>query len=162
MQIWSARRRARYYFRFCECWFRELLPLFPFSLLFDYRLRCGQPGDGHAERGCAHIVHLDLMAELDAFRVAAVLAADADLQFRPSAPAPRNAHTHQFPDSLDVQSLEGVGGKYPGLFFVDVVWQEAAGVVAREAHGRLRQIVGAEGEELGYFGDLRGEQGCSG
>ena len=40
----------------------------------------GQPGDRHAERRAGNVVHPHLVAERDAVRVAAVLAADADLQ----------------------------------------------------------------------------------
>ena len=36
--------------------------------------------------------------------------------------------------------------------------EEARGVVARDAEGRLRQIVGAEREELGRLGDFAGQQ----
>ena len=48
----------------------------------------------------------------------------------------------------------GSSWKIAGFALVHVFRQEAAGVVAREAHGRLRQVVGAEREEFGDFGDL--------
>jgi hypothetical protein len=41
---------------------------------------------------------------------------------------------------------------------LEVVGQELAGVVAREAHRHLRQVVGAEGEELGLLADAVGHQ----
>ena len=44
-------------------------------------------------------------------------------------------------------------------FQILVFFRELRVVVAREAHGGLRQIVGAEAEELGFFGDLVGGEG---
>ena len=37
--------------------------------------------------------------------------------------------------------------------------QEVVDVVARDAERGLRQVVGAEAEELGFFGDLIGGEG---
>ena len=41
---------------------------------------------GYPERGTTHVVQTILMAEFDRVRVAAVFAADADPEFRPSSP----------------------------------------------------------------------------
>src|SRR5882724_752294 len=49
-------------------------------LLSQRRLGRRQPCDRHTEWGAAHVVHADFVAEVDAVRVAAMLAADADLQ----------------------------------------------------------------------------------
>ena len=57
------------------------------SSLPQRRLRRRQAGDRHAERAAADVIQPDLVAELDRVRVAAVLAADADLQVRPRRPA---------------------------------------------------------------------------
>ena len=43
----------------------------------DGGLRGREAGDRDAERGAGHVVQADLVAELDALRVAAMLAADA-------------------------------------------------------------------------------------
>src|ERR1700720_3980292 len=54
------------------------------------RLRGGKPGDRHPERRARDIVEPDLVTEGDRARVAAMLAADADLEVaggRPPAPA---------------------------------------------------------------------------
>ena len=52
-----------------------------YSLLtFNSSLCGGKARDGHAEGGAAHIVQAHAVAELDARRVAAVLAADAQAQ----------------------------------------------------------------------------------
>src|SRR5215472_10221163 len=47
---------------------------------FNNRLRGGQTRNRHAERRSAHIVHTDLVAKLDAVRIAAMLAANADFE----------------------------------------------------------------------------------
>ena len=59
----------------------------------DDRLRRGEAGDRHAERRAAHVVEADLVEQRDRLRVAAVLAADAELEFRlaPCAHARRRA-----------------------------------------------------------------------
>ena len=68
------------------------------------------------------------MEEGDRRRVAAVLAADADLEARPRRAALLDGHAHELADALDVERLERVGGQDPAL---DVGQQEAAlGVVA--------------------------------
>ena len=55
------------------------------AALFDGGLRRGEPRDRHAERRAAHVVQPGAVAELDRLGVAAVLAADADLEVRPRA-----------------------------------------------------------------------------
>src|SRR5438045_1899068 len=57
----------------------ETVLLVPLRLA-ERRLGRRQPGDRHAEGRAAHVVHADLVAEMHAVGVAAVLAADADLQ----------------------------------------------------------------------------------
>ena len=49
-------------------------------------------------------------------------------------------------------------GSYWRMLLLDVLGQERAGVVARQAHRGLRQVVGAEGEELGDLRQLVREQ----
>ena len=67
------------------------------SLLPQPRLRRRQPGDRHAERRAAHVVQADLVAEHHAGGVAAVFAADADLELACDAAALLDAHLHQAP-----------------------------------------------------------------
>src|SRR5256885_1213299 len=52
----------------------------PLLLPLQRRLRRGEARDRHAERAARHVIQPDPVAELHAVRVAAVLAADADLQ----------------------------------------------------------------------------------
>ena len=47
-----------------------------------------QPGDRHPERRAGHVVQADLVEEVHRVRVAAVLAADAELQVRAGRPGP--------------------------------------------------------------------------
>ena len=93
------------------------------------------------------------MAELDGRRIAAVLAADAAVHGRTGLLAESNRHIHQFADACLVQSRKRIG--FVNLVLV-VRRQEFARVVTRETEGHLRQIVGAEAEELRLFGDLVG------
>src|SRR5690606_11290664 len=46
-------------------------------------LRCSQPRNGYAERAATHVIQAGHVAEFDAVRVAAVLAADAHVHLPP-------------------------------------------------------------------------------
>jgi hypothetical protein len=68
----------------------------------------GETGDRHAERRAGHIVETVSVAELDGSRVAAMLAADAQLDAgRVCGPALR-LRFHQFADAVLVQRDEGI------------------------------------------------------
>src|SRR5579884_3452668 len=114
------------------------------------RLRRRQAGDRHAERRAAHVVQPDPVAELHRVRLAAVLAADADLQVRTRRPTLLHADLHQPADALEVDHLERVARHQVVL---QVVADERAVVVAAHAETGLRQVVGAEAEELRLPGD---------
>lgn len=49
------------------------------AAVFHHRLGCRQPRDRNAERRRAHVIHSDLMAELNAIQVASVFPADSHL-----------------------------------------------------------------------------------
>src|SRR3546814_3416264 len=87
--------------------------------------------------------------------VAAVLAADAELDVRPRRAAALGADHHQLADALCVERDEGVLLDQATLL---VGTEEISGIVARQAEAGLGQVVGAEGEELGALGDLGGPQ----
>ena len=91
------------------------------------------------------------MAELDGRRIAAVLAADAAVQSGTGRLAEFDSHIHQFAHTDLVQLCKRIE-------FVDLViivgLQELARIVTGETEGHLRQIVGAEAEELRFFCDL--------
>src|SRR5207244_7804144 len=101
--------------------------------------------DRHAERRAGHVVEPDLVAEGDRGRIAAVLAADADLEPAPSLAPALDADAYQFADALAVDRHERIGREDAAR---RVRPEEARGVVAADAERRLRQVVGAEGEEL--------------
>ncbi len=107
----------------------------------------GQTGDRHAERRATDVVQTDLVAEHHAGRVAAVLAADADLQVVPRFAALLDARSssarRRRPDRSS--GTDRCGMMSCSLVVVD----EAAVVVAAHAQRGLRQVVGAEAEELG-------------
>src|SRR5215204_7474401 len=86
-------------------------------------LRGGEARDGDAEGRAGDVVETGQVAEGDGARLAAVLAADADLEAGlDRAPALR-PHLHQLSDALAVQDLERVVGQNLHL---DVLRQEPA------------------------------------
>ena len=92
------------------------------------------------------------MAERDRRRLAAVLAADPELQVFLRASPPLHGDPHQVAHSALVEDLERVALEHAVL---EVVGEELPfRVVAREPERRLRQVVRAEREEVGVLGDL--------
>ena len=80
-----------------------------------------------------------------------MLAADAELDVGPRPAAALRRHGDEFADALLVERDERIG-RQDALGRVGA--EERGRVVARDAERRLREVVGAEGEELGRFGDL--------
>src|SRR2546423_6801552 len=81
-----------------------------------------------------------------------MLAADPDFQVRLGLAAALDGHAHHRADSIPIEDLERV--RRDDLF-LDVSREEALlGVVARDAQHGLREVVGAEREELGLRRDL--------
>ena len=115
------------------------------SRLLQRRLRRREPGDRHAVGRGADIIEADALAEGDAGRIAAMLAANAELEVRPGRPAALDRDRDQLADALDVDADEGVAGEDALL---DIGAEEAAGIVAADAQGGLGEIVGAEAEEF--------------
>ncbi len=95
------------------------------------------------------------MAEADGFRIAAVLAADADFQFRPCLAPSLDAQLHELSNARHIDGDEGVTLDKP---LRQIIAQEASRVVARNAKRRLREIVGPEAEEFGALRDLIGQK----
>src|SRR5580658_3769422 len=115
-------------------------------LLLQRRLRRRQPRRQQPEGRARHIVEPDLVAEFDRLWIAAMFAADADLQRRPRVASLGHRALHQLPYACLVERSKWV-------LFEDAVFQigrqEVVDVVARDAERGLRQVVGAEAEELG-------------
>ena len=118
---------------------------------FNICLCRGKSRDRDAERRAGDVVQADVVAELDGRRIAAVLTADTAVKFGTGLTSKLDRHLHQLADADGIQTREGIG-------FVDLVrivrGQELAGIVTREAERHLRQVVGAEAEELRFLGNI--------
>src|SRR5579859_3896505 len=115
------------------------------ACVLQRRLRGGETGERDAERRAGHVVEPDAVAERDRVRLAAVLAADAELEILLRTSPPRDGDPHQVADTALVEHLERVPFEHVVL---EVGGEELPlRVVPREAERRLRQVVGAEGEE---------------
>src|SRR5690606_32446044 len=101
------------------------------------------------------VVEADLVAEGDGGGVAAVLAADAELEAGLGTAPPLDREADELADALLVERLERVVREDPGL---DVAGEELARVVAAVAEGHLREVVRPEREEVGLLGDGGGGQ----
>src|SRR5262249_32652391 len=113
--------------------------LFLLLLLREHRLGGGEAGDGDTEGAARDVVQADLVAEDHAGRVAAVLAADADLQLRPDRPAALDRQPHQLAHPLLVDGRERVAGDDVRLLGVGVDGDERRVVVPADAQGCLGQ-----------------------
>src|SRR3546814_5803575 len=116
------------------------------STLLQRRLRRREPRDRHAVRRRADVIEPQPLAKPDRGRVAAMLAADAELDTGPGLAPARRRDLDQFADALDIDADERVG-RIDAL--VDIGRQEASGIVAAHPERGLRQIVGPEREERG-------------
>ncbi len=108
-------------------------------------LRGRKPCDRHAERRAGDVVQPRILAEADRGRVAAVFAANAEFPGRCGCGA-LGGHLDQLADAVEIERDERVvlDNAFP------LVGRDKGGrVVARDAEGRLGQVVGAEGEEFG-------------
>src|SRR5207302_10314369 len=99
-----------------------------------------------------HVVQAQLVAERDRRRLAAVLAADAELERRLRPPPSLDRQPHQVADATHVQRLERI--VLQNTIFQVPRQELALRVVAGEAERRLGQVVRAEREEVGVRGDL--------
>ena len=121
-----------------------------FRLAVQARPRRGQAGDRHAVGGAGDVVEAGAVEEVDrlADRRRARRRRRDGGPGRVSRPRSQAMRT-SCPTPSSSMRLEGVVREDPLL---QVLRQEAAGVVARVAVGHLRQVVGAEGEEVGVRG----------
>src|SRR5581483_7094984 len=118
-------------------------------------LRRRQTRDRHTERRTRDVVELRIMTKGDRGGIAAVLAANPHLQLGTRLAPAFDADAHQFADTLLIDGDKGIDGENAAL---EIDAEKACRIVAADAEGRLRQIVGAEGKEFGALGDLAGEQ----
>src|SRR5262245_34476738 len=96
------------------------------------------------------------MAERDRSRVAAVLAANSDLELGARLAPALDTDTDQFTNTLAVDRHERVAAQNAAR---RIGPEEAGRIVAADAERGLRQVVGAEREERCRLGDLTGHQG---
>ena len=114
------------------------------------------PCDGHPEGGAAHVVQSRAVEEVDATRIATVLAADAHRQLGVGVPPALHSNPDQLADAGLVERLERA---HVDDASVEVCPDEAAlDVIAREADRRLRQVVGSEADEVGVSADQPRDQ----
>lgn len=84
-----------------------------------------------------------------------MFAADTELQVVSRAPAALGGDADELAHAVEIQLHERIPLDDTLL---DIGRQEGRGVVARDTEGGLCQVVGAEGEEFGGFGDDMGAQ----
>src|SRR5438552_16135173 len=113
-----------------------------------------EAGDRDPEGRTRHIVEAEEVAQFDARRIPAVLAADPDLQVLADSSTFLDAGAHELADALAVQGLERIEGEDPPFHEVQV--ELALRVVTAVPERRLREIVRPEGEELRVSGNRIG------
>src|SRR2546425_4410549 len=100
---------------------------------------------GTPVRRAADVVQPQRVTEADRCRVAAVLATDANFQVAACLAAFLDGDGHQAAHTFRIEGFEGVDRED---LLLDVFQQDLAlRVDAREAEGRLDQVMGAEGED---------------
>ena len=87
-----------------------------------------------------------------------MFAADADFQLGLDAATFADAHFNELAYANLVEDFEGIGLD-DAVFLVE--FEELGSIVTREAEGHLGEVVGAEGEEVGYGGNLVGGERCT-
>src|SRR5512135_347959 len=70
------------------------------SAFAERGLRRGKTRDRHAKRRARHVIELGFVAERNRRRIAAMFAADADLEFGPRLASAFDADAHQLADAL--------------------------------------------------------------
>ena len=83
-------------------------------LCLDCSLRSSEAGDGNTERAARDVAQADIVAELDGRRIAALLAADAELDVRAGLTPQLRCHLDEAADASLVELGERIG-------FVDLV-----------------------------------------
>src|SRR5882757_9260654 len=123
--------------------------------LAERGLRGGETRDRHPIGRARDVVEADLVAERDGGGIAAMLAADAHLQIGPRLASARDADLDELADAVAIDRDEGIDLENA---LGDVGAEKTRGVVAADAVGGLRQVVGAEGEELRGLRHVAGHQ----
>src|SRR5882757_9597314 len=98
--------------------------------LAERRLRRSQPRDRHAIGRARDVIEPDLVTERDGSRIAAVLAANPDLEIGTRLAAARNADLDEFADAVAIDRDERIDFENA---LGDVGAEEARSVVAADA-----------------------------
>lgn len=80
-----------------------------YLLIQNNCMRRSQPSDRHAERRAGDIGEADIVAKITVERIAAMFAADTQLDVRAGLLAQLYSHLHQLADAFLIQLLERVG-----------------------------------------------------
>src|SRR6185503_17244660 len=131
------------------CWYCWLLVGVNGShVVFQCCLSCRQAGGQQAEGRAGDVVQADFVAELDGLWIAAMLAANTNLQSRTRAATLGHCALHQLSHACLIERSKRVLLEDASLH---VRRKEVVNVIARDAIRGLRQVVGSEAEELGFF-----------
>src|SRR5436305_1233056 len=125
----------------------------------ERRLRGGEAGNGEAKGGAGDVVQAEFLAELDRAGVPAMLAANAELQGWAGLASPVRREPNQLADAIPIEGDEWISCEDAAAC---VGAEKRRCVVTRKAEGGLGEIVGAEGEEFGTFGNFARPQGGTG
>ena len=132
--------------------------LFVGGAFADRGLSSGEAGYWDTERGAAHVVEADVVAELDGFWFSAVLAADAEFDVWSNSLGLFDGDLHELANAALVDAVEWIAGQD---LLLDVWLEELVRVVSAEAEGHLGQVVRSKAEELGFHRDLVGGEGTA-
>src|SRR5262245_8751206 len=103
--------------------------------LADRGLRRGKACDRHAIGRTRYVSQADIVSTCHGRAIATMLAANADLEFRPRLAPALNADLHEFADAVAVERDEGIDFQDA---LGDVGAEEARRVIAADAVGGLR------------------------
>src|SRR4029078_5588420 len=94
----------------------------------------GEACDWNPERRAGDVVEADRMTELHGARGATMLTANPDLQLRANAPTGRYGKSNQLANTVSVQDLERIVGKYTTIY---ILRKESASIISTQAEGGL-------------------------
>ncbi|MEY2725637.1 MAG: hypothetical protein RLZZ458_1504, partial [Planctomycetota bacterium] len=115
-------------------------------------------GDGDAAWGAADVVESDFVAEVDGLGIAAMFAANTDLEIRTDRATVLDGGLHQATYAGLIDGLERVCRD--DVVF-GVVTDEGLVVVAADTEAGLGEVIGTKAEELGSLRNLGAGHGCS-
>src|SRR5437868_8429647 len=101
---------------------------------FKSGMGSGEAGDWNAVGRARDVIQADRMTELHGARLTAMFTADTDLQLRADAPTGRYGNANQLSNTVLIQNLERIVGKYTTF---DVIRKEATRIVSAQSEGGL-------------------------